>query len=100
MEEYKECFLCHRNGNGDRLERHHIFGGSRRKLSEQYGLVVYLCGARCHRLGALSVHQNARVMDYVHKFGQRKAMKEQGWSVEEFMDVFGANYLEYITKEV
>lgn len=93
MSDYKECFLCGRNGNGDRLERHHIFGGGRRQLSEKYGLVVYLCGERCHRLGRLSVHQNAEVADYVHKYGQRKAMKEQGWTVEQFREVFGANYI-------
>lgn len=72
----------------------HIFGGSRRKLSEKYGLTVYLCGERCHRLGRLSVHQNAEVADFVHKYGQRKAMYEQKWTVEQFMEVLGANYLD------
>lgn len=94
MDDYKKCFLCGRNGNGDRLELHHIFGGSRRKTSDKYGLTVYLCGERCHRLGRLSVHQNAEVADYVHKYGQRKAMQEQGWTVQQFMEVFGANYLD------
>lgn len=83
-----------RNGNGDRLELHHIFGGSRRKLSEKYGLVVYLCGERCHRTGKLSVHQNSMTMDYVHKYGQRLAQKENGWTVEQFREIFGANYLD------
>ena len=55
----KSCFLCGRNGRGDRLERHHIFGGARRPLSEKYGLVVYLCGERCHRTGEYSCHKNA-----------------------------------------
>lgn len=90
----KECFLCKRNGNGDRLECHHIFGGSRRKLSEQYGLVVWLCGERCHRLGRLSVHQNAEVADYVHKYGQRLAQEEYGWTKEDFINIFGCNYLD------
>lgn len=94
MDDYKKCFLCGRNGNGDRLELHHIFGGARRKLSDKYKLTVYLCGERCHRLGRLSVHQNAEVANYVHKYGQRKAMQEQGWTVKEFMEVFGANYLD------
>lgn len=93
MDEYPKCFLCGRNGNGDPLEHHHIFGGSRRKHSEKYGLVVLLCGERCHRLGRYAVHQNGEVMDYLHKYGQRKAMKEQGWTTEDFMKVFGANYL-------
>lgn len=91
--EYKTCFLCGRNGNGDPLEHHHIFGGDRRKLSEKYGLYVYLCHSRCHIYGPYSPHQNGEVMDYLHKYGQRKAMKEQGWTTEDFMKVFGANYL-------
>lgn len=89
----RKCFLCGRNGNGDRLERHHIFGAANRPLSEKYGLTVYLCGERCHRTGRYSVHQNAEVADYLHRYGQRKAMQEQGWTAEEFKDIFGKNYL-------
>lgn len=87
------CFLCGRNGNGDPLERHHIYSGMRRKLSEQYGLVVWLCGSRCHRLGEYSAHQNAEIADYLHRYGQQKAMREQGWTADEFREVFGKNYL-------
>ena len=92
--DYKECFLCHRNGTADRLDRHHLFGGSRRKLSEKYGLVVWLCHERCHIYGNYSAHQNAKVAEYLHKYGQRKAMQEQGWTVDEFREIFGANYLD------
>ena len=42
--EIEQCFIC---GSGQSLERHHIFTGSRRKKSEKYGLVVYLCDT-CH----------------------------------------------------
>lgn len=90
----KRCFICGRNGNGDRLERHHIFGGANRWKSEKLGLVVWLCGERCHRLGAYSVHQNSEVMRYVRQYGQRKCMREQGWSVAQFRELFGANYLD------
>ena len=93
-DDYNKCFICGRNGNGDPLDRHHIFGGSRRKLSEKYGLVVYLCHNRCHIFGENAVHQNFEVMDYLHRYGQRKAMKEQGWTVKRFREVFGANYLD------
>lgn len=89
----KKCFICGRNGRGDRLERHHIFGGARRPLSEKYGLVVYLCGERCHRLGEYSAHQNAEIADYLHKYGQKKAMTENNWTVEQFVKVFSKNYL-------
>lgn len=90
----KKCYLCGRNGRGDRLERHHIFGGPRRKLSEKYGLTVWLCGERCHRTGPYSAHQNDEIADYLHRYGQTKAMQEQGWSKEDFVKVFGKNYLD------
>lgn len=95
----KECWLCGRNGNGDRLEVHHIFGGSRRPLSDMYGLTVCLCGNRCHRMGMYSVHRNAKTMQLLHEYGQRKATQEQGWSVDEFVKVFGKNYLEEFINE-
>lgn len=91
--EVKECFLCGRNGNGDRLERHHIFGAAKRPLSEKYGLIVYLCGNRCHRNGEYSAEQNAEVAKYLHQYGQRKAMEDNNWTTEEFIKVFGKNYL-------
>ena len=70
-----------------------IFGGARRKLSTQYGLVVTLC-EECHRTAPHAVHQSADTMQYLHEIDQRKAMEENGWSVQQFMEVFGKNYLE------
>lgn len=93
MNDYKQCFLCKRNGKGDRLERHHIFGAANRSKSENYGLVVYLCGERCHRNGEYSAHKNKQVADYLRRYGQEKCMKEQGWTVEQFIAEFGKNYL-------
>lgn len=93
MDDCKQCFLCKRNGNGDRLELHHIFSGANRKLSDKYGLVVWLCGERCHRLGEYSAHQNALIAEYLHKYGQRKCMTEQGWTIGKFIEVFGRSYL-------
>lgn len=89
----KECFLCGRNGRGDRLERHHIFGGACRPLSEKYGLAVYLCGNRCHRNGEYSAHRNKEVAAYLHRYGQHKAMTDNNWTTEEFIKKFGRNYL-------
>ena len=87
------CFLCKRNRHAGRLEVHHIYGGARRKLSTQYGLVVTLC-EECHRTAPHAVHQSADTMQYLHEIGQRKAMEENGWTKEQFMEVFGKNYLE------
>ena len=89
----KECFLCGRNGNGDPLERHHIFGGSNRNNSEKYGLVVYLSGNECHRNGKHAVHKDKYIMEFLHKYGQGKAMRENNWTVEQFREIFGKSYL-------
>lgn len=89
----KRCFLCGRNDPGDPLERHHIFGGANRKKSEKYGLVVYLCGNRCHRNGRSAVHKNGDQMRRLRRYGQLKAMEEQGWTEENFRREFGKSYL-------
>lgn len=89
-----ECWLCGRRGYVDPLDRHHIFGGAYRNKSERFGLVVYLCHSRCHIFGKDAVHNNAETMQMVREYGQRKAMEEQGWTVEQFQNEFGKNYLE------
>lgn len=89
----RRCWLCGRNGIGDPLEEHHIFQGSNRNNSTKYGLTVYLCGKRCHREGKESVHRCRETRDRLMRWGQQKAMEEQGWSVEDFIRVFGKNYL-------
>ena len=93
MAENKRCFLCGRNGNDDPLEEHHIFQGSNRDKSTKYGLTVYLCGNRCHREGKKSVHKCRETRDELMRYGQEKVMREQGWDVDKFIEVFGKNYL-------
>lgn len=88
------CFLCGRNGAVDPLDRHHIFGGPYRKKSEKYGLVLDLCHHDCHIFGPGAVHQNKDAMRMLKMYGQKRAMLEQGWTVEEFIREFGKNYLE------
>ncbi len=83
------CLMCRRYGT---LEQHHIFGGPYRKKSDRYGLVVGLCHW-CHNEPPEGVHHNAANMAKLKQYGQRKAMKENGWSVEDFIREFGKNYL-------
>ena len=90
----RECFLCGKNGTSDPLDKHHIFGGANRKKSERFGLTVDLCHHECHIFGKHAVHNDANVMQRLHEYGQRKAMEEQGWSIEDFIREFGKNYLE------
>ncbi len=88
------CWLCLRNGANDPLDRHHIFRGPNRGKSEKYGLVVLLCHNRCHLYGKNAVHNNPDTMRRLHEYGQRKAMEENGWSVDDFRREFGRNYLD------
>ena len=83
----KKCALC---GRVDRLERHHVMHGTaNRKLAEKYGLVIWLCPD--HHRGNMSPHHNANI-DYAFKMAAQKKF-EQIYSHEEWMEVFGRNYL-------
>lgn len=83
-------YFCMRN---NWIERHHIFGGAYRKKSEKYGLVIDLCHY-CHNEPPNGVHFNKQRMLELKRYGQRKAMSEQGWNIEQFRKEFGKNYLE------
>lgn len=91
------CFLCGRNENAEYfgLDEHHVFGGNaNRKISEKYGLKVYLCHDRCHETGKYSVHKNAEVANALKAKVQKKAMEHYGWSIEDFIRIIGKNYVE------
>ena len=83
------CFLCGKYCN---CEVHHIFGGSFRKKSDKYGLVVPLCHY-CHNEPPHGVHHCRETAEILKRYGQRKVMREQGWTTEEFIKQFGRNHL-------
>jgi len=88
------CFLCGEMAGADPLDKHHVFYGSgKRKLSEKYGLTVYLHHHECHIFGKESVHQSRQKDLVVKKAAQRRAMAEHNWTKEEFVKIFGKNYL-------
>ena len=93
-DEVCECWLCGKNGCGDPLDKHHIFGRAYRKKSERYGLTVPLCHSECHIFGEHAVHNDPDTMQRLHEYGQRKAMTEQDWTVRQFVTEFGRNYLD------
>ena len=90
----RKCFLCGKNGANDPLERHHVFPGKNRHLSDVYGAVVDLCGNECHRNGQFSAHRNASVRLMLEKTFQRKIMDEYNMDTNDFIFVFGRNYLD------
>ena len=87
----RKCLYCRTTEN---IESHHIFGGPNRKNSEKYGLKVWLCHE--HHTGPQGVHFNKELMDQIHNIGQ--LMFEAKYSHEEFIRIFGKNYLEELKK--
>ena len=63
----EECYLC---GSRGYLERHHIFGGPNRKLSEKYGLTVHLCWMD-HQDSREGVHHNRERCGSCRRSGSR-----------------------------
>ena len=87
MQREKKCWVT---GDRNALHEHHIYGGARRKLSEKYGLKVYLHHNECHLNG---VHKNAELNRELKAKVQEIAMEHYGWSIEDFVRIFGKNYI-------
>ena len=95
-EEDGTCYLCRRLynywGRYRYTEEHHVFEGTaNRRLSEKYGLKVYLCLFH-HREGPEAVHQNARNAERI-KMDAQEAF-ERTHTREEFVNIFGRNWLD------
>ena len=88
-----QCYICGRNGYSDRLEMHHIFGAANRNNSDKYGLIVYLCGDRCHRNGKQSAHKNVEISNALKARAQKAAIEHYGWNEDRFREIFGKSYL-------
>lgn len=86
----KECYIC---GLYAPVEEHHIFfGTANRKMSEKYGLKVYLCEE--HHRGTIGVHGKlGHSLDVRLKKDAEKQFLRQGHTIEEFISLFGKNYL-------
>ena len=94
------CYLCERY-YGDYsqkvTEEHHaIFGAGNRKLSERYGLKVYLCVGH-HRASNEAVHMNEQVRREVSEDAQRAF--ERKYPDLSFLEIFGKNYIEHEEEE-
>ena len=81
------CFLC---GRTVELERHHVMAGTaNRKLSEKYGLWVWLC-QRCHT-GTHGAQYDRETNRSLKRLAQ--IAFEARHSREEWMEAFRKNYL-------
>lgn len=92
------CYLCMNFDNNyaivNPLQEHHVvFGTANRKLSESYGLKVYLCV--WHHLatgGPDAVHRSKATKEYLCKEAQKAFEKK--YHELSFLEIFGRNYLD------
>lgn len=83
LHEAERCLEC----DGIATDTHHLIFGTNRENSEKYGLTVRLC-RECHR----RLHEDPGPMaKRYRKIGQ--AVFEREYGHEEFMRIFGRNYL-------
>lgn len=87
------CFICKKRGA---LQRHEIFHGALyRQRSKEYGLWVNLC-YECHH----KVHNKDSELDKeLKRTGETVALWRYYWTVREFRERFGKNYLEDVDEE-
>ena len=87
IQQEKECFFC---GAVVDLERHHIFAGTaNRKVSEKYGLTVWLCHR--HHTGTDGAQYDKDKNLWLKEEAQKAF--ESIYSHDEWMRVIGRNYL-------
>lgn len=91
---YTECLneCCFFTGlDKEYCETHHIFfGRGLRKLSEKYGMKVYL-SPECHRGSRIGVHHNRKNNLTIKRYAQHEFEKTH--TREEFIKIFGKSYL-------
>lgn len=78
------CLIC---GNPYTEEHHVFFGTANRKLSEKYGMKVYLCAE--HHRGRIGVHQDRDLDLLIKKMAQKKF--EETYTAD-FIETFGRSY--------
>lgn len=86
LQQSRRCFIC---GRVTDLECHHVMSGPNRKWSEKYGLTVWLCHE--HHTGNNGVQYDRKRGDALKRLAQ--IAFEARYSHDEWMNVFGKNYI-------
>lgn len=87
---YLCSLLCGDDSVKENLHEHHVIHGwANRRLSEKYGLKVYLCIYH-HEIGSEAVHNNAELNRLLKENAQRAF--EKRWPGEKFAKIFGKSY--------
>ncbi len=83
--DYRRCHNCGRTSG--KIDRHEVFFGSNRSNSKKYGMWCDLCRS-CHT----EVHQGDGSLNQRLK-REAQTIFEKNNSRDEFMRIFGKNYL-------
>ena len=89
LQDNKECFIC---GTTQGLQKHHIYSGSNRQISEDNGFWVYLHHSY-HTTGKESVHadKEGKLNKQLKVLCQQKY--EETNSRESFIELIGKSYI-------
>lgn len=78
----KHCYICKQA----KWELHEIFGGINRQSSMKYGLVIPVC-RKCHEM----IPNNETLRKNLYEVAKKEFKKH--YKSENFIDIFGKNYL-------
>lgn len=85
------CAICGKEHGG--LHKHHVFfGTANRQLSEEDGMVVYLC-PDCHEHGARAVHRNHETDLALKQAAERVWMSDREADEDAFRARYGRSWL-------
>lgn len=89
------CYLCKKLHDDYSVkpviqEHHAIYGRANRKMSEKFGLKVYLC-LEHHLAGPEAVHKNPEISEMVKRDAQLVFTRH--YTNFDWMEIFGKNYL-------
>lgn len=89
LQDERECYICKTPFN---LHVHHIISGNaNRRMSEEHGFTIYLCG-RHHNLSNQGIHFNKELDLKVRRECQAKY--EETHTRDDWMSIIGRNYLD------
>lgn len=87
------CYMCMKRGDFSpkpHLQKHHVFMGPNRRISEEQGFYVWLC-PECHIFNSHAVHKDNEACRKLQREAQQAY--ERDHTREEFMSLIGRSYL-------
>ena len=84
----ERCLVC----GSPYVQWHHVYPSDRRKISEREGCIAPLC--REHHQGSMGVHSDRKFDLWLKADCQRRWMKREHATVDDFRSVFYASYIE------